>query len=109
VQAARLALFCTASRVGPKPLAGHSNLKDIPMKTTPRLALLSAAVLSLTALTACQKTEAPPPPPAVVLVPGPAGASGATGATGETGAMGATGSGGSTVIVVPAPASAASN
>jgi hypothetical protein len=86
------------------------------MKTAPRHALLCAAVLSVAALSACQKTETPPPSPVVLVpVPGPAGASGATGATGtmgatgSAGAQGATGSGGTTVIVVPQPASAPTN
>jgi hypothetical protein len=78
------------------------------MKPTPRQALLVAAVLSITALAACQKTEVPPPP-SVVVVPGPAGASGATGATGATGSTGEPGAAGNTVIVIPTPASAPTN
>ena len=92
------------------------------MKTAPRHALLCAAVLSVAALSACQKSEVVPASPVVLVpVPGPAGASGATGSTGSmgatgntgntgnTGAQGATGSGGTTVIVVPQPASAPTN
>ncbi len=97
------------------------------MKPNPRPALLCAAILSVTALSACQKSEVVPPAPSVIVLPGEPGASGATGATGATGSMGATGSpgytgatgetgargeagkGGTTVIVVPPAASAPTN
>jgi len=85
--------------------------------------ILSAALLSALALSACEKpvTVNVPPPPAAA--PGPAGPAGATGAqgadgaqgntgmTGDTGATGNTGrtGGGTTVVVVPVPASAPSN
>ena len=66
-----------------------------------------AALLFPLGLVACDRptvVNVPPPEPVQVPVPvpGPAGPAGETGATGKTGD-------GTTVIVVPAPASAASN
>lgn len=67
--------------------------------------ILTAAMLTALALTACDRpTTVVTPAPAVVAVPvpGPAGATGATGATGDTGKSGQ----GTTVVVVTPPASA---
>ncbi len=78
--------------------------KDIPMKTF----VLTAALLSLLTLAACDK---PAPPPTVIVqpVPGPPGATGATGMPGSDGSKGEPGKPGegTTVIVTPpaAPAS----
>lgn len=71
------------------------------------LTFLLAAVLIPLALSACDRptvVTVPPPEPVLVPVPvpGPAGPAGETGATGKSGD-------GTTVIVVPAPASAASS
>ena len=67
--------------------------------------LLAAALISVLALSACDRNptvvNVPTPVAVPVPVPGPAGATGATGATGSAGT-------GTTVIVTP-PAPAASN
>ena len=67
--------------------------------------LLGAALISVLALSACDRNptvvNVPTPVAVPVPVPGPAGATGATGATGSAGT-------GTTVIVTP-PAPAASN
>ena len=67
------------------------------------------ALVAMLSLAACDKpTVVNVPPttsPAVVPVPGPAGPTGATGSTGDPGKPGSS----TTVIVVPPPASAASN
>jgi hypothetical protein len=79
-----------------------------------RYSIAVAAVLSVLALSACNRPPAvAPSPPVVVTVPGPAGPQGApgtpaekgaTGATGTTGAEGAKGEpGGGTIVVVPEP------
>lgn len=70
----------------------------------------AAALLVLLGLTACEKpvvVNVPPP----VAVPGPAGPAGTTGAQGSDGAKGEVGKPGegTTVVIVPAPASAPSN
>ncbi|MBC7574385.1 MAG: hypothetical protein H7244_08620 [Herminiimonas sp.] len=83
--------------------------------------LLITALLSVLALSACDKKETvvvppagsdkaaapatvvvPTPAPGVVAVPGPAGPSGAPGEPGKTGDAGAPGS--STTVIVPVPA-----
>ena len=70
--------------------------------------LLAAALISVLALSACDRNptvvNVPTPVAVPVPVPGPAGATGATGSTGATGTAGT----GTTVIVTP-PAPAASN
>ena len=77
---------------------------------------LSAALVAVFTLIACERPTVVTVPATTVTVPGPAGATGATGATGgqgatgntgDTGSTGKTGSG-STVIVLP-PAAPASN
>lgn len=74
--------------------------------------VLLCALLSVAALSACQKPA--PMPAAVVIqpVPGPAGPAGSTGMPGVDGSKGEAGKpGDGTVVIVtpPAPASAPSN
>ncbi|MFL6660505.1 MAG: collagen-like protein [Massilia sp.] len=78
-----------------------------------KMTTLLAALLSVAALTACEKSaptvvtptvEVPvavPGPAVAVPVPGPAGAPGAPGAPGAEGAKGEPGKNGDSVIVVP--------
>ena len=90
---------------------------------------LAAAIVGAFALSACERTTVLPVPVTAPAEAGPAGPAGPTGATGETGTQGTTGNtgntgntgmdgtkgdtgktgDGTTVIVVPAPASAPSN
>ncbi|WP_425261400.1 hypothetical protein ACPOLB_10970 [Rubrivivax sp. RP6-9] len=90
---------------------------------------LAAAIVGILALTACERTTVLPVPVTAPAAAGPAGPAGPTGATGDTGSQGNQGNTGSTgntgmdgnkgetgktgdgttVIVVPAPASAPSN
>ncbi len=67
--------------------------------------LLTAAVLAVASLSACEKATVVAVPAPTVAVPGPAGP---PGATGETGAPGKTGDG-TTVIVAPPAAAASGN
>lgn len=68
--------------------------------------ILTAAVIGLLSLTACDKPTVVNVPAETVLVPvpGPAGPAGETGQVGDTGAQGETGeaSGDTTIIVAPA-------
>ena len=78
-----------------------------------------SALLSVSALSGCQKPASAPPAVVIQSLPGPAGPTGATGTPGATGMPGFDGSKGDagkpgegTVIIVPppaAPASAAGN
>lgn len=83
------------------------------------LTLISLLALVAGGLSACDRPAvvAVPAAPVVVTVPGPAGPAGPTGATGTTGDAGTTGATGepgrtgpgTTVLVIPAPASAPGN
>ncbi len=58
--------------------------------------ILTASIVGLLSLTACDKPTVVNVPGETVVVPGPAGPAGATGSTGETGDTGRTGNTGST-------------
>jgi hypothetical protein len=58
--------------------------------------ILTASIIGLLSLTACDKPTVVNVPGETVVVPGPAGPAGATGSTGDTGDTGRTGNTGST-------------